>query len=91
MGLKAAAKCCVQVLSHKLSQMAASAASTLGDSYSSIAKDLEHHVQQALQRQSTSDNGQGDGKDSASRFGCFVWGPGWVSTGQDGLCFKPMA
>eukprot|EP00891_Asterochloris_glomerata_P009711 jgi/Astpho2/9711/Aster-x0409 len=52
-----------KVLSHKLSQMAASAASTLGGS---IAKDLEHHVQQALQRQSASDSGQGGGEDSAS-------------------------
>ena len=72
----AAANCCVQVLSHKLSQMAASAASTLGDSYSSIAKDLEHHVQQALPRQSRSDSSQGGGKDSASRFVCFLLGPG---------------
>ena len=72
----AAANCCeVQVLSHKLSQMAASAASTLGGS---IAKDLEHHVQQALQRQSAGDSGQGGGKDSASRFVCFVVCPGWV-------------
>lgn len=75
MVLMAAATCRVQVLSHKLSQMAASAASTLGGS---IAKDLEHHVQQALQRQSASDSGQGGGEDSASRFVCFLLTPGWA-------------
>ena len=74
----AAADCCVQVLSHKLSQMAASAASTLGGSNSSLAKDLDNHVQQALQRQSVSDSGQSGGEDTASRSVYFVLGSGWA-------------